>query len=102
MSKVIYTDETNFDKVIKDELVLVDFFADWCSPCKMLAPILDEVSEEVSAKIVKVNIDDNPSLAQKFGIRSIPTMVAFKDGEVIDQIIGLVQKKDLLKKLSSY
>ncbi|MCK5780535.1 MAG: thioredoxin [Psychrilyobacter sp.] len=102
MSKVIHTDEASFDKVIKDGVVLVDFFADWCGPCKMLAPILDELSEEVTAKIVKVNVDDNPGLSQKFGVRSIPTMIAFKNGEPVDQIIGLVQKDALLEKLNSY
>jgi thioredoxin 1 len=68
----------------------------------MLAPILDELSEEVSATIVKVDVDNNPGLAGKYGIRSIPTMIAFKDGQAVDQIIGLVQKDALLEKLNSY
>jgi thioredoxin 1 len=102
MSKVIYTDEASFDTVIQDGIVLVDFYADWCGPCKMLAPILDELSEEVTAKIVKVNVDDNPGLSQKYGVRSIPTMIAFKNGEAVDQIIGLVQKGALTEKLNSY
>ena len=102
MSKVVHTDEVNFDKVIQEGVVLVDFYADWCGPCKMLAPILDELSEEVTAKIVKINVDDNPGLSQKYGVRSIPTMIAFKNGEVVDQIIGLVQKGALTEKLNSY
>jgi thioredoxin 1 len=102
MSKVIHTNEASFEKVIKDGVVLVDFYADWCGPCKMLAPILDELSEEVSAKIVKVNVDENPGLSQAFGIRSIPTMIVFKNGEPVDQIIGLVQKGALEQKLNSY
>ncbi|HAS79413.1 MAG TPA: thioredoxin [Fusobacteriaceae bacterium] len=102
MSKVIYTNEASFDGVIKDGIVLVDFYADWCGPCKMLGPILEELSEEVTASIVKVNVDDNPGLSQRYGVRSIPTMIAFKDGEVVDQIIGLVQKSALLEKLNSY
>jgi len=102
MSKVIHTDETSFDRVIKEGVVLVDFYADWCGPCKMLAPILDELSEEVTARIVKVNVDDNPGLSQRFGVRSIPTMIAFKNGEPVDQIIGLVPKDALAAKLNSY
>jgi len=102
MSKVIYTNEASFDNVVKDGIVLVDFYADWCGPCKMLGPILDELSEEVTTKIVKVNVDDNPGLSQKYGVRSIPTMIAFKDGEAIDQIIGMVQKGALIEKLNSY
>lgn len=100
MSNVIYTDSQNFDKVIKEGKVVVDFYADWCNPCKMLAPILDELSTEVTdAKIVKVNVDDNQELAQKFKVRSIPTLIVFKDGEVKEQIIGLVEKTQILEKL---
>ena len=83
-------------------LVLVDFWADWCGPCKMLAPILEELSGETEAKICKVNVDESGDLAGDYGIRSIPTMIVFKDGVKVDQIVGLRQKSELLEKLNSY
>lgn len=104
MSKVIHLDEGSFKKdVLESEgIVLVDFWASWCGPCKMLGPILDELSEEVTAKITKINVDDYPNIASDYGIRSIPTMIIFKDGEKVDQLIGLMQKPALKEKLESY
>lgn len=83
--------------------VLVDFWAEWCGPCRMLAPLLDEIAREQSekVKIVKVNVDNESSLAAKFGIQSIPTLILFKDGEKRDQIIGLTSKKVLVEKLAA-
>ena len=79
--KIINTEE--FNEIIKSGTTLVDFFADWCGPCKMLAPVLEEVSKEYSdIEFVKVNIDENMELAEKYGIMSIPTIYIFKDGEV--------------------
>lgn len=77
--------------------VLVDFWAEWCGPCKMLAPILDELAEEYSGKvrIAKVNIDEYQELAAQYGIRSIPTLLLFKQGQVAEQLVGLRSKKDL-------
>ncbi len=77
--------------------VLVDFWAEWCGPCKMIAPLLDELATEYGgrAKIGKVNIDDHPSLASQFGVRAIPTLLIFKGGQVVDQIVGLKSKRDL-------
>ncbi len=77
--------------------VLVDFWAEWCGPCKMIAPILDEIAQEYDGrlKIGKVNIDDQQSLASQHGIRAIPTLLVFKDGQVADQIVGLRSKRDL-------
>lgn len=104
MSKVIKLDNTTFSQEVKEKngVVLVDFWADWCGPCKMLAPILDQVSLETTASICKVNVDEAPELAGEFGIRSIPTMIIFKDGEIVDKIVGLTQKEELLEKLNSY
>ena len=85
--KIINTDE--FNETIKSGTTLVDFFAEWCGPCKMLGPVLDEVSKEYpDINFVKVNVDENMDLAQKFGIMSIPTVYIFKDGEVVKNFGG--------------
>lgn len=104
MGKVLSLNNSNFKgEVIESRgLVLVDFWADWCGPCKMLAPILEELSGETEAKICKVNVDESGDLAGDYGIRSIPTMIIFKDGVKVDQIVGLRQKSELLEKLNSY
>ena len=104
MSKVIHLEDDSFKKEVLEGkgIVLVDFWASWCGPCKMLGPILDEISEEVSAKVTKINVDDYPNIASEYGIRSIPTMIIFKDGQKVDQLIGLMQKPALKEKLESY
>ena len=97
---VINIDENNFEEeVVKSSLpYLVDFWAEWCGPCKNLAPILEEISDELKDKIKigKINIDDNQELAAKFSIRSIPTMILFKNGDSIETKVGLPPKKELL------
>jgi thioredoxin 1 len=83
--------------------VLVDFWAEWCGPCKMLGPILEEISVDLKDKlqVVKVNLDENQDLAMKYSIRSIPTLLLFKGGELIDTKVGLLPKSDLVEWLSS-
>lgn len=83
--------------------VLVDFWAEWCGPCKMIAPILDEIASERAGavKIAKVDVDHNPELSARFGIRAIPTLLLFKNGAVQEQIVGRAGKRDLLAKLDA-
>ena len=83
--------------------MLVDFWAEWCGPCKMLGPILEEISEDLKDKlqVVKVNLDENQDLAMKYSIRSIPTLLLFKNGELLDMQVGLPSKSDLVDWISS-
>lgn len=102
---MIMLDTADFEKEVMAEkgLVLVDFYADWCMPCKMLSPILEELSEEIdNVKIVKVNTDKNQELASSFGIMSIPTLLFVKDGKVIDTLVGMRPKEDLERVIKSY
>lgn len=97
--KIVHTTDGTFDAdVINNEkLVLIDFWAEWCGPCKMIAPILNEAADEYADKlaIVKLNVDENPNTAQKYGIRSIPTLILIKDGTVQAQKLGAMSKSDL-------
>lgn len=93
-----------FEKFIKGGTVLVDFFADWCMPCVMMAPVIEELNDKFKGKIKfgKVNIEDNQMLAQKFGIRSIPNFVLFKDGKVSKQFVGSRSEEDFEEELKDF
>ncbi len=94
MSKAINGEDFKKEVLKSKETVLVDFYADWCSPCRMLSPILDEVSKD--HKIYKINVDDEEEIAQEYGVMSIPCVVAFKDGKEIKRSVGLVDKDAIL------
>ncbi|MFO7954736.1 MULTISPECIES: thioredoxin TrxA [unclassified Thioalkalivibrio] len=97
--KIVYTSDAGFDEdVLKaDQPVLVDYWAEWCGPCKMIAPILDEIAEEYAGKVkvAKLNIDENPSTPPKYGIRGIPTLMLFKGGDVEATKVGALSKSQL-------
>lgn len=103
MSKPLtVTDSTFEDEVVKsDKPVIVDFWAVWCGPCKMIAPILEEVATEYDGKlkVAKIDVDSNTRIASQYGIMSIPTLLFFKDGKVIDQVIGAIPKAQLVNRL---
>jgi len=104
MSKPVEINDNNFEEIIDTEKpVLVDFWAEWCGPCKMIGPIVEELANEYDGKAVsgKVDVDANPNVSAKFGIRSIPTLLVFKNGEVVDKQIGAVPKGELTKKLEA-
>jgi len=98
--------DTNFNEEVKgsDQPVLVDFWAEWCGPCKMIAPILEEIATEQAGKIRigKLNVDDAPATAQQFQVMSIPTLILFKDGEVQKRVVGARGKGQLLEELSAF
>ena len=100
MAEITLTKD-NFEKEVteSDKAVLIDFWATWCGPCKMIAPIIEEIAEEFSdeVKVCKVNIDDEPSLATKFGITSIPTLLLVKNGEVVKTSVGYIPKEKIIE-----
>lgn len=93
-----------FNEFIKQGIVFIDFYADWCMPCVMMGPIINDLSEKFKGKIKigKVNVEDNQEIAQKFNVSSIPNFVIFKDGEIVDQFMGSMSEEELENKLNSY
>lgn len=102
--RIAVLNNKNFKAVTRSGLVLVDFWAAWCGPCKMMAPVLNEVAEEAgdSITIAKLNVDHNPDLSQRFKIRSIPTLILFKNGKEIERYMGVKPKKFLLQELQKH
>ena len=101
---VAVTDAEFEEKVLKSKTpVLVDFWAEWCAPCRMIAPMVDELAKEYDGKVTftKVDVDSNPEISLKFGIRSIPTLLVFKNGKPVEQVIGAVPKAVLKKRLEN-
>lgn len=93
--KIVHLSEADFDETVSNGLTLVDFWAEWCAPCLALAPTMEEIANSYSEKlrVAKVNIDSNPSIPAKFGIRGIPTVILFKDGEQVDMFVGASPQK---------
>jgi thioredoxin 1 len=104
MSKPVEITDSNFEEIINSEKpVLVDFWAEWCGPCKMIGPVVEELANEFDGKAIigKVDVDTNPGVSAKFGIRSIPTLLVFKGGEIVDKQVGAVPKSVLSGKIEA-
>ncbi len=104
MGKALEITDANFEEVINtNQPVLVDFWAEWCGPCKMIGPVVEELAEDFEGKAIigKVNVDENPETAAKFGIRSIPTLLVLKGGEIVDKQVGAVPKNVLSQKIEA-
>lgn len=100
--QIIHGNEENFNELVSNGIVLVDFFATWCGPCKMLGSVIEELAQDRSSqKIVKIDVDECSDLAKNYGIMSVPTLIIFKDGKLIDQKTGFMSKAELVNWLES-
>jgi len=99
----IEVNDSNFEEIVlkSDKLVIIDFWAEWCGPCRMVTPIIEEISEEYDGKVLvaKVDVDKNPGISSKLGIRNIPTVMFYKNGEMVDKQVGAVPKSNFVSKL---
>lgn len=106
MSQVVYVNDADFQQTVlaSDKPVLLDFWAEWCGPCKAIAPILDDLAAEFDGKavIAKMNVDDNAETPAQFGIRSIPTLILFKDGQAVETLVGALPKAQLADFLNNH
>lgn len=105
MANLLHLTDENFDEEInKNPLVLVDFWAEWCAPCRIIAPLIEQLAGEYQGKLLfgKVNVDENPSTASKYRIMSIPSLLFFKEGKLVDKVIGAVPKNYLVEKINKY
>ncbi len=106
MSSVVQVNEVNFEKEVlhSDVPVLVDFYADWCGPCRALAPIVEELAQELSGrlKVAKLDVDQNEQLSSKFGVQSIPTLILFRNGQEVERLVGFMPKAQLLQHLEKH
>jgi len=103
MAKYLELNNENFEPTLAEGVSLVDFWAPWCGPCRMIAPVIEELAEDFDGKanICKVNTDEEQDIAVKFGIRSIPTIMFFKNGEMVDQVVGAQSKQALAEKINA-
>jgi thioredoxin 1 len=105
VGQVIHITDSNFNEITKkNPLVLIDFFADWCMPCRMMAPVIEELAKEYAGKVLvgKINVDENPATADRFQVFSIPTLIIMKAGEEVDRIVGFVPKSQVEARLKKY